>query len=491
MNKELRRVSLVVLAMFVALFVSSTYITTFQADALRADPRNSRSLLASYSAQRGPILVGGEPVAQSDPVDDVYEYQRSYPQPELYAPVTGYYTLGQGSRGIEDAMNQYLTGNANSQFFEQMNSLLTGQSPEGATVNLTLDPAVQQAAFDALGSNNGSIVAVEPSTGKILAMVSKQSYDPNPLASHDSAAVKAAYDSLVADPADPLQNKAIEGNLYVPGSTFKLITVAAALESGDYTPESAFPNPSTLTLPGTSTNINNAEGGSCGGGDEATIATALRLSCNIPMAQLGRALGADALKEQAQAFGFDDDSIGIPQSVTPSQFPIEDADGAEISDASLMLQSFGQGNDRVTPLQMAMVSAAIANGGTQMDPTLIDSVLNPDLSPVEDFSPTEYGDPISSDTASTMTDMMVDDVADGAASNARISGVDVAGKTGTAENGPGEPYTLWFTGFAPAADPEVAVAVVVENGGGQGQSAFGNSVASPIAKKVIEAVLNK
>jgi peptidoglycan glycosyltransferase len=300
MNKELRRVSLVVLAMFVALFVSSTYITTFQAESLRADPRNSRALLASYSAQRGPILVGGEPVAQSDPVDDVYKYQRSYPQPDLYAPVTGYYTLGQGARGIEDAMNEYLTGNANSQFFEQMNSLLTGQSPEGATVNLTLDPAVQQAAYDALGGNNGSIVAVEPSTGRILAMVSKQSYDPNPLASHDSDAVKSAYDALVADPSDPLQNKAIEGDLYVPGSTFKLITVAAALESGDYTPESTFPNPSRLTLPGTSTDINNAEGGSCGGGEEATIATALRLSCNIPMAQLGRALGADAMKEQAQ-----------------------------------------------------------------------------------------------------------------------------------------------------------------------------------------------
>ena len=147
--------------------------------------------------------------------------------------------------------------------------------------------------------------------------------------------------------------------------------------------------------------------------------------------------------------------------------------------------------DRVTPLQMAMVSSAIANGGTLMDPTLIESVLNPDLSPVEDFSPSEYGKPISSQTAATMTDMMVQDVANGAASNARIDGVDVAGKTGTAENGPGEPYTLWFTGFAPAADPEVAVAVVVENGGGQGQSAFGNSVASPIAKKVLEAVLNK
>ncbi|MBD8486896.1 MULTISPECIES: peptidoglycan D,D-transpeptidase FtsI family protein [Frigoribacterium] len=491
MNKELRRVSYVVLAMFVALFLSTTYITAFQADALNADARNSRALLASYSAQRGPILVGGQAIAQSTPVDDQYEFQRTYSQPDLYAPVAGYYTLGQGSRGIEDAMNRYLTGNANSQFFDQVNSLLTGQDPEGATVNLTLDPTVQQAAYDALGSNSGSVVAMDPKTGKILAMVSKPSYDPNPLASHDRQTVTDAYDSLIADPSAPLQNRAIQGDLYAPGSTFKLITTAAALESGDYTPDSAFPNPSTLTLPGTSTNINNAEGGSCGGGETATIATALRLSCNIPMAQLGQALGAKALQDQAEKFGFGDDSIGVPQAVTPSQFPIEDSKGQAINDATLMLQSFGQGSDRVTPLQMAMVSSAIANGGTEMNPTLIESVLNPDLSPVEDFSPSEYGKPISSQTAATMTDMMVQDVANGAASNARIDGVDVAGKTGTAENGPGEPYTLWFTGFAPAADPEVAVAVVVENGGGQGQSAFGNSVASPIAKKVLEAVLNK
>ncbi|ROS58135.1 cell elongation-specific peptidoglycan D,D-transpeptidase [Frigoribacterium sp. PhB160] len=491
MNKELRRVSFVVLAMFVALFLSTTYITAFQADSLRADGRNYRTLLASYSAQRGPILVGGQAVAQSVPVDDVYEFQRTYPDPQVYAPVTGYYTLGQGARGIEDSMNEYLTGNANAQFFDQINSVLTGQDPEGATVNLTIDPAVQQTAYDALGDNAGSVVAMDPKTGKILAMVSKESYDPNQLASHDRDAVKSAYDALVADPGDPLQNRAIEGDLYAPGSTFKLITVAAALESGDYTPDSEFPNPATLQLPQSTSSINNAEGGSCGGGENATIATALRLSCNIPMAQLGRALGADALSDQAEAFGFGDESLAIPQAVTPSRFPTETSNGSPIDDATLMLQSFGQGSDRVTPLQMAMVSAAIANGGTEMNPTLIDSVVNPDLSPVGDFSPSEYGKPISADTASTMTDMMVQDVADGAASNARIDGVDVAGKTGTAENGTGDPYTLWFTGFAPAADPEVAVAVVVENGGGQGQSAFGNSVASPIAKKVLEAVLNK
>ncbi|WP_423921095.1 peptidoglycan D,D-transpeptidase FtsI family protein [Frigoribacterium sp. 2-23] len=494
MNKSLKRVSVVVLLMFVALFASSTYITAFQADALRADSRNQRALLASYSAQRGPILVAGQAVAESTPVDDQYKFQRTYAQPDLYAPVTGYYTLGQGSRGVEDAMNDYLVGKAPSQFFEYVNSLLTGQDPEGATVNLTIDPTVQQAAWDALGNQSGSVVAMDPKTGKILAMVSKPSYDPNQLASHDRDAVLSAYKTLANDPADPLQNRAIQGDLYAPGSTFKLITTAAALESGDYTPESTFPNPSTLTLPGTSTNINNAEGGTCGGGETASIATALRLSCNIPMAQLGEALGTDALNEQAEKFGFGK-TVDIPQKTTASVFPTttKDRDGKEvpIDKATLMLQSFGQGSDRVTPLQMAMVSSAIANGGTEMTPTLIDSVLNPDLSPVGDFSSKVFSKPISSSTASTMTGLMVDDVANGAASNARISGVDVAGKTGTAENGTGEPYTLWFTGFAPANDPQVAIAVVVENGGGQGQSAFGNSVASPIAKKVLEAVLNK
>lgn len=490
MNKELKRVSIVVLALFAALLASSTWITAFQADSLRADGRNSRALLESYSAQRGPILVGGTAVAESTPVDDVYEFQRTYAQPELYAPVTGYYTLGQGARGLEDALNAELTGNADAQFFDQLNSVLTGQDPVGATVNTTIDPVVQQAAWDAMGQNSGAVVAIEPSTGKILAMVSKPSYDPNALASHDRDAVLAAYEQLVSDPSAPLQNRAIQGDLYAPGSTFKLVTVAAALESGDYTADSAFPNPATLTLPGTSTNINNAEGGSCGGGETATLATALRLSCNIPMAELGQALGAETLADQAEAFGFGR-TVDIPQRSTASRFPTEDSDGDPIDDATLMLQSFGQGSDRVTPLQMAMVSSAIANGGTEMTPTLVESVLNPDLSAVRQFSPDVFSRPVSEATASTMTDMMVQNVADGAASGATIGGVEVAGKTGTAENGPGEPYTLWFTGFAPADDPQVAVAVVVENGGGRGQSAFGNQVAAPIAKNVLEAVLNK
>jgi len=483
-NKQLKRVSVVMLMMFVALFASSTIIQVFSADDLKADDRNTRTLYASFSAQRGSILVDGEPIAESEPVDDDFKYLRVYNDGPLYAPVTGYFTLNQGNTGIEGALNDYLTGTANAQFLDSVSSIFSGQDPKGASVELTVDADVQQAAYDALGKNNGSVVAINPKTGAILAMVSKHSYDPNDLAVHDTTEVVAKYDELLANGDDPLVNRAIAGDLYYPGSVFKLVMTAAALESGQYTKDSEFPNPSTLQLPQSSAVISNSEGGSCGGGDEASIATALRLSCNIPFAQLGQKLGYDAINAQAQKFGFGT-SIEVPMASTPSAYP------AVASEAELMLSSFGQASVRVTPLQMAMVSAAVANGGELMQPTLVDQIIAPDLSIVKDFEPSVFSNPISAETAATMNSMMVDDVANGAASNATISGVDVAGKTGTAENGGDSPYTLWFTGFAPADDPEVAIAVVVEDGGGLGQSGFGNLVAAPIAKKVLEAVLNK
>jgi penicillin-binding protein A len=483
-NTELRRVSLVVLIMFLALFGSTTFIQVVQQDDLRADGRNTRTILDSYSAERGPILVQGDPVAQSVPVDDQYRFLRQYPQNALYSAVTGYFTLNQGMTGIEGAVNDELSGSANSQFLEQLQAIITGQDPKGAAVQLTLDPAVQQAAWDALGDYQGSVVAIEPDTGRVLAMVSKPTFDANLFASHDTAQVIEAYRQLDADPADPLVNRAIGGDLNPPGSVFKLIVTAAALESGDFEPDSAFPNPATLELPQSSAVISNSSGGPCGGGDEATIATALRLSCNIPFAELGRELGYDAIHEQAQAFGFERD-LRIPLRVEPSVYPQTE------SDAQLMLSAFGQASDRVTPLQMAMVSAGIANDGEVMSPQLVDSITAPDLSEIQGFDPVVLNRAISVGTADTMTKMMIDGVANGAASNARIAGVDVAGKTGTAENGPDEPYTLWFTGFAPADDPQVAVAVVVEDGAGLGQTGFGNAIAAPIARSVMEAVLSR
>ena len=484
MNRQLRGVSTVIVLMFVALFVSTTSIQFFASDSLRADSRNSRTILDSYSTKRGAILVDGSPIAESTPSDDQYQYQRKYTNGPLYSAVTGYFTIGQGNAGIESAENAVLSGNSDASFFQNLNAILTGQDVQGDNVNLTIDPAVQQAAYDALGTNTGSVVAIEPSTGKILAMVSKPDFDPNALTSHDTTEVKAQYDALLGQRPTPLQNRAIGGDLYTPGSVFKLIVASAALKDGKYDLDSEFPNPSRLQLPGTQTYINNAEGGSCGGGDTVKLRTAIQNSCNIPFAELGQKLGYDAIKSVADEYGFGD-AIEVPMRATASQYPDVD------STATLMLSSFGQASVRVSPLQMAMVSAGIANGGKVMQPSLVDSVTTSDLKTVESFSPKQFSNPLSGSEAADLTEAMQSVVSGGTGTNAKIDGVDVAGKTGTAEGGTGDPYTLWFTGFAPAKNPEVAVAVVVGNGGGLGQSGVGNTVAAPVAKKVMEAVLNK
>jgi peptidoglycan glycosyltransferase len=478
-NRELKRVSAAVLVMFVALLTSTTIIGVFQADNLRNNPHNIRTLDDSYSAERGPILVDGTPVAESVPSNDAYKFQRVYSQGDLYSAVTGYFTLNQGDTGIEGALNDYLSGTSNSQFLDKVNALLTGQSPKGASVNLTIDPKVQQAAWDAMGDNTGAVVAINPKTGAILAMISKTAFDPNTLASHNVPQVISTYKQLLADPNRPLLNRAIGGDLYHPGSTFKLVVASAAIDSGKYTPDSTFPNPPTLELPGTTTYINNAEGGSCGGGDTVSIATALRLSCNIPFAELGLALGNAEISKYAKLYGYGQ-SVDVPMASTPSVYP------TGLNDPNTMLSAFGQYNDAASPLQLAMTTAAIANGGTEMSPTLIKNIAAPDLTVIQPFQEKVFSQPISAQTSATLTQLMIADVANGAASNARISGVDVAGKTGTAQNGDGRPYTLLFTGFAPANNPQVAVAVVVEN-----KNSIGNTVAAPIAKSVMEAVLNK
>ena len=484
MNRELRRISIATLAMFVALFVSTSVIQVFAVDDLRTDPRNVRTLYASYSAERGPILLNGTPIAESVAVDTPFSFLRVYANPALYAPITGYFTLNQGNTGIEGELNDFLSGTANEQFLDQLNALVTGQRPRGAAVQLTIDPAVQQAAFDAMGDLKGSVVAIEPATGRILALVSTPSFDPNRLAAHDTRSVLEAYDQLLADPNDPLVNRAISGDLYFPGSTFKVLVAAAAIDSGQFTADDVFADPAQLALPLSTAIIKNASNGSCVDGTTVSIATALRLSCNIPFAELGLALGEDTLAKYTEAFGFGT-SFEIPMTATPSSFP------TGLDDAQLMLSSFGQYDVRVTPLQMALVNAAIANGGNLMQPTLLDRIIAPDLSIVQQPEPTLSSQPISRTTAETMTRLMVDGVSNGVASNARIEGVAVAGKTGTAENGGDAPFTLWFTGFAPADNPQVAVAVVIEDGGGLGQSGSSNRIAAPIARQVIEAVLSR
>ena len=480
MNTQLRRVTILVMLMFLALFVSTTIIQFTQRGELQADGRNSRTFYASFKTERGQILVNGEPIAYSTKVDDRYSYQRVYPAGAMYSTVTGYFTVQPSTGGLEGDLNSYLSGNSDEQFLDRINAIITGSDPQGASIELTIDPVVQQAAWDALGDYTGAVVAIDPGTGAILALVSKPTYDPNQLAVHDPNQVEASYQSLLADQSEPLIDRGIAGDLNPPGSTFKLVVTAAALESGQFTADSEFANPSSIVLPGTSTTIGNSADSNCGGAATASIATALRLSCNVPFAQLAGALGDDAIRAQAEEFGFGS-SFDLPMSSTPSVYPQTQ------SEAETWLSGFGQASVRASPLQMAMVSAAIANGGVLMRPTVVESILAPDLTVLQSLQPQISSTPLNPQNAATMTEMMVNGVSNGVANNARINGVAVAGKTGTAENGEGEPYTLWFTGFAPADNPQVAVAVVLEDR----PSCCGNTLAAPIAKKVMEAVLNR
>ena len=479
MSTPLRRMGIVVLALFMGLFISASWIQVIDAQDIADDDRNVRKLYESFSAQRGEIVAGGIPIATSVPVDNQFKFLRTYPFGELYAPVVGYYTLNQGNAGIESALNPLLTGRASAQVISKITSLVTGTSPQGASVMLTLDPEIQRVAWDALGDNRGSVVAIDPSTGRIIAMVSTPSFDPNRLASHSSSSVLSAYLELAEDPGNPLANRAIAGDQYFPGSVFKVVMAAAALESGRYDASSEFPNPAQLLLPLSTKEITNSGGALCGGGETVTLEDAFRLSCNIPFAELGIELGEAQIASVAEDFGFGA-TLEIPLSVTPSSFP------RGMDQAQLMLSSFGQFDVRVTPLQIALVSAAIAQEGTLMKPTLADDVIAPNLSVIRSVEPSIYSQPLSAGTARELTRMMVGNVARGVASGASILGTEVAGKTGTAETGIGSGRTFWFTGFAPADSPQVAIAVVIEGNKADGS---GNTVAAPIAKAVLEAVM--
>ncbi|KJQ52538.1 penicillin-binding transpeptidase domain-containing protein [Microbacterium sp. SA39] len=484
MTKELRRLSIVMLFMFIALFAASSWIQVVEADSLAQNTHNKRTRLDSYEIQRGSIIVDGAAIATSIPSDDTYQFQRVYTDAPMWEPVTGYFNPALGSAtGIERAMNADLSGTGSNAFLAEVERILSGQPQRGFSVELSLNTAAQKAAYDALQGLEGAVVAIDPATGRILALVSTPGFDTNLLASHDADAANATYDQLADDPAKPLSNRAIAGDLNPPGSTFKVVVAAAAFASGDWTPDSTLPNPARYTLPGSSNQVSNAWGGTCGSGDTVTIAEAIRLSCNIPMAELAVELGDDRIREMAEKFGFNN-SFSTPLESTASSYP------RGLDDAQTALTGFGQGQVTATPLQIAMVAAGIANDGVVMNPQLVDAVIGNDLSVVRSFEQSEFGRAMEAGTADQITAAMVASVSNGAAQGARIDGIDVAGKTGTAENG-NRPHTLWFTGFAPADDPAVAVAVVVEDGGGQGRSGSGDTIAAPIAKKVIEAVLGR
>lgn len=484
MNTPVRKLSIVVATLFASLLVSSTLIQYVFAAEINARPDNRRTLLSTYARERGEILVGQKPVARSTPSDDEYKFQRVYDEAELYAHVTGYYSFYGANGGLEQSENPFLSGSSDKLFYRRVSDLFTGRRATGATIETTLDPAVQQAAADALEGIRGAAVALDPKTGAVLAMVSRPSFDPNLLAGHDLTKVSENYEALNKDASRPLLNRAIGGDLYPPGSVFKVVTAAAALSSGRYTEDSELDGPAEFDLPQTDNTLPNAFDGACGAGDKVSFTRALAISCNTAFASVGLDLGADALREQAAKFGFGD-SISVPMRVTPSSVP------AELDPPQLAYASIGQYDVRVTPLQMAMVAAGVGNDGVVMEPYLVQSVIGSDLSVIEQTDPTELSQAVTPEVAAQLQRMMVSVVDDGSGERAAIDGVSVAGKTGTAEHGDDRKAHAWFISFAPADDPQIAVAVIAEDGGVAGSEAGGGRVAAPIAKAMMEARLNR
>lgn len=502
MNATLRRLSTVVMVMFVALMVSTSWIQFVAAGDLNDHPRNVRGIYSTLARDRGPIVIrGGEAIATSVPVDDNYKYQRTYSEGDagaasLYAPVTGYFAINGTVTGMERYANSYLAGEDDSLWLDRLQNLITGEEAQGSSVELTIDPKVQKAAWDALGDYVGAAVAIDPKTGAILAMVSKPSYDPNSLAVHDSAAVKAASEELInkrpevnnldgtkVKSIDPvLKNRATE-TLKPPGSTFKLITAAAALETGDYSPDKMIPAKDAYVPPHMSRAVGNFGGYNCADAQEMTLKDALKDSCNSAFAELAVTLGAEQMNDTFEAFGLNDE-IDVPMPVAPGQYPVDS------SEDKIAYSGIGQGGVLLTPLQDAMIAAGIANDGVVMEPYLIDGIRDSDLELVEKTQPRRLSSGISSASADALTEMMVEVVNNGSGTGAQIPGVQVAGKTGTAEETPRAP-TLWFNAFAPADDPQVAVAVMLENQGQATEATTGGALAAPIARQIMQAAISE
>jgi peptidoglycan glycosyltransferase len=487
MNTPLRRVGVTLMVLVVLLLANITYIQVVEADDYRKDPRNQRVVLQEYARQRGQIVAAdGTQLAKVQETTDRLRYLRVYPNGPVYAPATGYYTLIGAPTGIERAEDDVLNGSDDRLFVRRLSDLITGRDPRGGNVQLTIEPKVQQAAYDALTKRGytGAVVALRPQTGEILAMASTPSYDPNPMASHDTAVARKAFaDNSDAGGAEPMTNRAISA-IYPPGSTFKLIDSAAALESGQFNKDSPLVAAPQITLPGTNTTLENFNGSSCGGGSTASFEQALALSCNTAFADLAGQLGPDRLRDMAQKFGIGQ-NMSIPLQVAPSTIgPLPDK-------AALFQSGIGQRDVKLTPLQDAIVAATIANGGQRMVPNMVKAILAPDLSVIDEMKPEKADRAMSPQNAATLRDMMID-AEQHAGGEGKIAGVTIASKTGTAEHGNDPKHTnphAWYVAFAPANNPQVAVAVLVENGGDRGLDATGAKVAGPVGRAVIGAAL--
>jgi len=490
MNHALRRVSLVCLAMFLLLLVNANYVQGFEAGKLADGPGNGRTFALQYQYQRGSIVTSDNvTVAESKHIGGVYSYQRSYPAGSTYAPVTGY-DSPYNKTGIEGAEDKLLAGADPRLAVRNLIDLITGKPRKGATVQLTINSAAQKAAYQALKATGlpGGAVAIDPKTGGILALASYPSFNPNKLATLNGNALNEADKKYLNSPQQPLLNRAIN-ETFPPGSTFKIVTSSAAFSSGKYTPDSRYYAPTNLKLPGTTHELINFDNSPCNDGSNPTgtgkvpLIFAFTVSCNTVFGGLGQHLGGAKLHRQANAFGMNR-PLRIPMPVSPSNYPpVSNPDYTAYS-------AIGQYNDTVTPLQEAMFAAAIANHGTLMHPYLVQKVIAPNLSTLVVTVPSRLSRTVSPAVAGQVSRMMADVVAQpyGTAHSmvANLGGITVAGKTGTAQNGANNTGLddAVFTGFAPVANPRIAVGVVVKGGG------LGADASAPVAAAIIKAYMN-
>ena len=507
MDRQVRRLGIAFVALFGVLFAQVAYVQVVSADRIANQPANAaRQIRAEYQVERGKILAAdrrtvlAQSIANPDQ-NSLYGFVRQYPGRELYGQLTGYYSRIYGRSGLEQAMNPYLAGTAPEFTTQNLTDIILGRPKQGGTVITTLLPRVQHAAKEALGSLQGAVVAIDPRNGDILAMYSNPGYDPQPLSTGTDEQIQAAWDALVSDPDTPLVAHAFQ-DLYLPGSTFKMITASGALENG-WGPEKLWPNPHHLPLPDTTAHIENFGDEYCNGGSAlVTMARAFQSSCNIPFAEIGMALKAEQMTSQAQAYGFcrteptispacQDETIPFVLPWEVGHFP--DASYFENNTAALARSAIGLDNDLTNPLHLALIAAAIGNGGTMYEPRLVTEVRDAITGQtLRTFAPSVYGHPLSTASAAQLRAMMVSVVEGGTGYAAQIPNVVVAGKTGTATNGDNVPPNAWFASFAPAGvgeTPRIAVAVIVLDGGDLGNEATGGHVAAPIAKQVMEAYL--
>ncbi|GGN81112.1 penicillin-binding protein A [Actinoplanes lobatus] len=492
MNAPLRRSGVVILVLFGLIFANLNWIQAYKADDYRTDPRNQRVQVAEYERPRGSIeAAGGVALAQNTETEGELKYQRVYPKKEIYAPILGYKPVDGAAVGIEAAENDILSGASDKLFADRLSDMFTGDSTGGGNIVLSINPRAQEVAWKQMTDNErgvtkGAAVAIDPATGAVQAMVSMPSYNPNPLANHDTAAARQAYDKLEADKDQPMLNRAV-ANTLPPGSVFKVIVSAAALEH-NYNIGSELQAGSVYQEGGAT--IRNSEDEVCPG-STITLKKALTTSCNTAYSRLGVKLGRDVVIDTAKKWGFENEDLVVGDleskkglSVAASRTgAIANEDGS-VDKAALAQSSLGQRDVRMTPLQGAMIAATVANNGSQMQPYLVQQQLDSDRRTIYTAKPKELREPIDSSVAKDLQEMMQSVVEEGTGKNARISGLTVGGKTGTAQNVAGADPHGWFVGYALDEDgkPVSAVCVMLENVPGGHASAEAARIAGLIMK---------